>query len=189
MLSFACGHCGHLVFFENTVCLNCSTPLGFVPERMDMAALEGEDAQRLHRCANLALAQCNWMVERAGDLCASCVLTRTRPDDEDTAGLTAFATAEVAKRRVIMQLLDIGLPGVAPGHLAFDLLSSEQEPVATGHAGGVITIDLAESDDARREQRRTEFGEPYRTMLGHLRHELGHYFQPLIVLGDDGWAA
>jgi hypothetical protein len=188
MLSFACGHCGHLVFFENTVCLNCETPLGFVPERMSIVALEGDDSE-LHRCANSQLAHCNWMVDAVDTLCRSCALTRTRPNDADARGLAEFADAEAAKRRVVFQALDLGLPGVDPGQLRFDLLSSEQEPVTTGHADGVITVDLAESDDARRESRRVQFGEPYRTMLGHLRHELGHYFQPLIVTGEDQWAA
>jgi hypothetical protein len=189
MLSFACGRCGHLVFFENTVCLNCSTELGFVPDRLELFALTGEGAEGLYRCANLELATCNWMVTQPGRLCRSCELTRTRPSDRDPAGLAAFASAEAAKRRVIMQLLDLSLPGVAPGRLSFDLLSSEHQRVATGHADGVITIDLAESDDARREARRAQLGEPYRTMLGHMRHELGHYLQPLIVTGDAEWAA
>jgi hypothetical protein len=200
--SFACGHCGHLVFFENTICLNCSTPLGFDPGRLEMIALEGEQARAFDRCANQELAACNWLVSqptpRPGDvsppaahgtLCRSCELTRTRPRDDDIDGLEAFASAEAAKRRAIMQLLELGLPGVAPGQLAFDLLSSRHQSVATGHSNGVITVDLAESDDARREQRRAELGEPYRTMLGHLRHELGHYLQPLLVVGDDAWGA
>jgi hypothetical protein len=189
MRSFACGHCGHLVFFENTVCLNCSTRLGFVPAELELVALEGERAAALQRCVNAELARCNWMVGAPGRLCRSCELTRTRPGDHDADGLVRFASTEGAKRRVIMQLLELGLPGVAAGELAFDLLSSAEEPVATGHAEGLITIDLAESDDARREARRLQFGEPYRTMLGHLRHELGHYFQPLIVTGDEAWAA
>ncbi|HEY3725558.1 MAG TPA: putative zinc-binding metallopeptidase [Solirubrobacteraceae bacterium] len=189
MRSFACGHCGHLVFFENTVCLNCSTPLGFDPEALELIALEGEPAARLHRCANLELAACNWMTQLEGTLCRSCVLTRTRPNDADATGLAEFARAETAKRRAVMQLLELGLPGMQPGRLAFDLLSSEHEPVATGHADGVIAIDLAESDDVRREQRRAQLGEPYRTMLGHFRHELGHYLQPLLVVGDHAWAA
>jgi hypothetical protein len=188
MLSFACGHCGHLVFFENTRCLNCSTPQGFVPERLELVALEGEAAE-LHRCTNQTLAACNWMVPRVDELCRSCELTRTRPNDADPVGLAEFARAEAAKRRVIFQLLDLGLPGVARGELSFDLLSSGQQPVTTGHADGLITIDLAESDDAAREKRRSELDEPYRTMLGHLRHELGHYFQPLIVCGDEEWEA
>jgi hypothetical protein len=189
MLSFACGHCGRLVFFENTVCLNCSTEQGFVPELLQLVALDRPPGSALHRCANTTIAGCNWMVAAPGALCRSCELTRKRPNDEDLPGLAAFADAESAKRRVIMQLLDLRLPGVSPDALRFDLLSSAQEPVTTGHADGVITIDLAESDDARREQRRTELGEPYRTMLGHLRHELGHYFQPLIVSGDESWDA
>jgi hypothetical protein len=186
MLSFACGHCGHLVFFENTRCLNCDTPQGFVPERLELVALEGEHAG-LHRCVNAEIARCNWMVEAVDTLCVSCALTRTRPNDADHDGLAEFADAEAAKRRVVFQLLELELPGVDPAELRFDLLSSGPEPVTTGHADGVITIDLAESDDARREQRRQQLGEPYRTMLGHLRHELGHYFQPLLVTGDEEW--
>jgi hypothetical protein len=189
MLSFACGHCGRLVFFENSLCLHCQTPQGFVPERLELVALEGAAAEQLHRCANFELIGCNWMVATQGRLCRSCELTRTRPGDADVIGMAELADAESAKRRVIMQLLDLGLPGVVPGQLAFDLLSSEAQPVQTGHDNGVITIDLAESDDARREQRRSELGEPYRTVLGHLRHELGHYFQPLLVSGDGDWNA
>ncbi|MGZ4194429.1 MAG: zinc-binding metallopeptidase family protein [Solirubrobacteraceae bacterium] len=189
MLSFACGHCGRLVFFENTVCLSCSTALGFVPERLELVALDRPPGSELHRCANAAVAACNWMVAEPGRLCRSCELTRERPNDADSGGLAAFAETEAAKRRVVVQLLDLRLPGVAPDRLRFNLLSSEHQPVTTGHADGVITIDLAESDDARREERRAELDEPYRTMLGHLRHELGHYFQPLIVTGDDEWEA
>jgi hypothetical protein len=68
--------------------------------------------------------------------------------------------------------------------LAFDLLSSAEEPVVTGHADGVVTIDLAEGDAAHREQMRRDLGEPYRTMLGHLRHESGHYFWTVLVEAD-----
>ncbi|MEO8968074.1 MAG: putative zinc-binding metallopeptidase [Solirubrobacteraceae bacterium] len=189
MRSFACGHCGHLVFFENTQCLSCSTALGFVPDERSVVALEGGRAKSLYRCANAELARCNWMVSVPGRLCRACELTRTRPGDHDLDGLARFAAAEQDKRRVVMQLLELNLPGVTPASLRFDLLSSAQQPVATGHADGLITIDLAESDDARREARRLELGEPYRTMLGHLRHELGHYFQPLIISGDEAWTA
>jgi hypothetical protein len=188
MLSFSCGHCGHLVFFENTRCLHCDTPLGVVPDRLELVALEGPDAT-LHRCANAELARCNWMVDRVDALCRSCELTRTRPADGDTTGLAEFADTEAAKRRVVFQLLELGMPGISPETLHFDLLSSETESVTTGHADGVVTLDLAESDDARREQRRQELGEPYRTMLGHLRHELGHYFQPLLITDNAGWTA
>jgi hypothetical protein len=188
MLSFACGHCGHLVFFENFVCLNCGTAQGFVPERLELVALEGERAG-LHRCVNAQLTNCNWMVPSVDALCRSCELTSTRPNDNDPVGMAQWVGAEAAKRRVIFQLLDLGLPKVDASHLSFKLLSSVEETVTTGHADGVITVDLAESDDAHREQRREQLDEPYRTMLGHLRHELGHYFQPLLIVGDDSWHA
>ena len=113
-------------------------------------------------------------------LCLSCRLTRTRPNDADIAGLAAFAKAEGAKRRVLAVLLDLGLP-VREGELAFDLLSSTWEAVTTGHADGLITIDLAEADEAVRARRRAELGEPYRTMVGHIRHELGHFYEPILV--------
>jgi hypothetical protein len=187
MRSFACGHCGALVFFENTVCLRCSTPLRFDSERLSLEAMQ--EVARWIDCANRGLAGCNWLADREGALCRSCGLTRTRPGNADAAGLEAFVVAERAKRRVLVQLMELGLPGVRHGLLAFDLLSSAERPVTTGHADGVITIDLAESDDARREARRAQLGEPYRTMLGHLRHELGHYMQPLLVVGDESWAA
>jgi hypothetical protein len=185
--AFACGHCGALVFFENTVCLRCSTPLRFDSERLTLLAIE-EGVQRID-CANRDLAGCNWLAEHAGALCRSCALTRTRPSNTDAAGLEALVVAERAKRRVLVQLLELGLPGIRQGSLAFDLLSSAKRRVTTGHADGVITIDLAESDDARREARRAQLGEPYRTMLGHLRHELGHYMQPLLIVGSESWAA
>ncbi len=175
------------MFFENTVCLRCSTPLRFVPERLSLVAMEGD--ARWFDCANRELAGCNWVADAAGALCWSCRLTRTRPRDSDLGGLDAFVVAERAKRRALVQLMELGVPGLQQGSLAFDLLSSDRESVTTGHADGVVTIDLAESDDARREARRAQLGEPYRTMLGHLRHELGHYLQPLLIQGDDAWAA
>jgi hypothetical protein len=182
--AFTCGHCGQLVFFENSLCLRCSTPLGFVPSTLDVVALTEETvaAGALRRCANAPLAECNWMLEAGdpGPLCRSCALTRTRPSDADADGLEAFAKAEGAKRRLVFGLLNLGL-AVDEGGLAFDLLPSRSEPVVTGHDDGLITIDLAESDDARREQRRAELGEPYRTMLGHFRHEVGHYYWQVLI--------
>ena len=187
MRAFACGNCGQLLFFENTVCLRCGSPLGFVESRLDLITLGDPDGagDGLRRCANTVLASCNWMLSQddAKALCGSCRLTRTRPGDGDFQALAAFAQAESAKRRLLFQLLDMALP-VRRDSLRFDLLSSAGGPVATGHEDGLITIDLAESDDVRREQRRAELGEPYRTMLGHFRHEIAHYYWPLLVERD-----
>ncbi len=154
MLSFACGHCGRLVFFENTVCLHCSTELGFVPERMDLVALDRSPGSRLHRCANAELAACNWIVTAPERLCRSCELTRTRPSDADPDGLRAFAAAEARSGGWSFSSSISICRASTPSRLRFDLLSSRYETVVTGHADGVITLDLAESDDARRERRR-----------------------------------
>jgi hypothetical protein len=180
--AFTCGHCGQLLFFENSLCLRCRSPQGFLPSRLDLVLLGVDGHPDLQRCANAGLAECNWVVEDRDSpdgLCRSCRLTRTRPADADAEALEQFALAEAAKRRLIFQLIDLGLPIGAD--LGFDLLSSAGRPVMTGHADGLITLDLAESDDALRERRRLEFGEPYRTLLGHFRHEIGHYYWPILV--------
>jgi hypothetical protein len=190
MRAFTCGHCGQLVFFENSLCLRCATPLGFAPWALELVTRDDghPDSVGLVQCSNAGSAQCNWMLEPTdpGPLCRSCRLTRTRPSDADAEGLEQFAAAEAAKRRLLFQLLDLGL-AFESGGLQFDLLTSRAGPVVTGHNDGVITIDLAESDDARREQRRAELDEPYRTLLGHFRHEVGHFFwPPLVEHADDG---
>jgi hypothetical protein len=189
MRAFACPGCGQLVPFEAVTCLVCGTALGFAPDAGEIVAVAGRAP-----CANAVLAGCNWLLapgEPAGGLCLSCRLTRTRPHDNDLTGGSrigeAFRAAEAAKRRLVFQFLELGLP-VEPHDgergLAFDLLSSAVEPVVTGHADGVVTIDLAEGDDAHRERMRRDLGEPYRTMLGHLRHESGHYFWTVLVEPD-----
>lgn len=181
---FNCPNCGQHLAFENSVCLSCRSALGFSLEDMALLVIapgeESEhagavDSANYQLCANLYLAECNWLVEKGPvrQLCASCRLTRTRPNDTDTKALAAFAAAEKAKRRLIAELRELKLP---TDGLAFDLLSSEFEKVVTGHRNGVITLDLAEGDDVHREQLRVEMDEPYRTLLGHFRHEIGHYY-------------
>ena len=176
MRAFACPNCSQLVFFENTACLNCGTELGFRWPERELGALDGP------RCANLETAACNWVAEAPGELCFSCRLTRTRPADDDAAGLDAFRSAEAAKRRLLFELGELGLP---TDGLAFDLLSSAMGPVTTGHADGLVTLDLAEADDPHRERMRQELGEPYRTLLGHFRHEVGHFYWTVLAPDDE----
>lgn len=145
---------------------------------------------RWHPCANSALSACNWLAEERGGECFSCRLTRTRPNDDDARGLTQFAAAERSKSQLVAELDARGLPIVTraedpDGGLAFDLLSSAHEHVVSGHADGIITINLAESDDGYRERMRNQLDEPYRTMLGHFRHEVGHYFETVLVFNDE----
>jgi hypothetical protein len=192
MRDFICPNCGQHLAFENSVCLNCGSALGFsLQDRALLVIASGDesdhggavDADEYQLCANLHLAECNWLVEKGpvARLCASCALTRTRPNDDDVKALAAFAAAEKAKRRMIVELVELKLPIVGRDEdpqygLAFDLLSSEQDKVFTGHDNGVITLDLAEGDDVHREQLRVAMDEPYRTLLGHFRHEIGHYY-------------
>lgn len=91
---------------------------------------------------------------------------------------------ETAKRRLVASLRALGLPVRSKyddpeGGLAFEFKSDEplgDGHVVTGHANGIIIISVAEADDAERERRRKAVHEPYRTLLGHFRHESGHYY-------------
>ncbi|WP_245475024.1 putative zinc-binding metallopeptidase [Bradyrhizobium sp. Leo121] len=60
-------------------------------------------------------------------------------------------------------------------------MSDEHGPVLTGHESGLITVNLAEADDVQREIRRVSFREPYRTLLGHFRHEIGHFYWNALI--------
>lgn len=184
-----CPECAYPVWLEQLVCERCGTEVMLDPESLTMVRLRRDSAESLRPCANRSHL-CNWTVPAAGghDLCFSCRLTRRSPEPDDAAAQGKLVVTAQAKRRLLVGLADLHLPvvpyWVREGGLAFDLLSSLSEgndKVVIGHASGVITIDLAESLDDRREQLRVQLGEPYRTMLGHFRHEVGHYYQWQLV--------
>lgn len=141
-------------------------------------------------CRNLALSGCTWLARSEGAQCSACDLTRTRPNDADAVGLRQFWDAEGAKRHLVAELDALGFP-VVDKHtdpqdgLAFDLLSSVASSVTIGHADGVVTIDLAETEASHREKLKAQLDEPYRTMLGHFRHESGHYYEWQLVRGEE----
>ncbi len=202
MSSYRCSACGNFLFLESQNCPHCGSRVGFhwptrrfwvLPEHGEPLQIDGRSWTP---CSQWDW-ECNWLVaqDEAAARCFSCRLTRRRPDADDTLALEKLAATSVAKRRLLVQLFELGLP-VTPyyeqeGGLAFDLLSSRSNgrPVTIGHANGVITIDLAESLDAHRERLRVQLGEPYRTMLGHFRHEVGHYYQNLLVTDWDACRA
>ncbi|MGC5170005.1 zinc-binding metallopeptidase family protein [Microbacterium sp. DT81.1] len=194
-----CPHCRHFVYLDMLTCPNCEAELAyhfvtrqFVGVRAGRAMI---DDANWYTCSNRAW-ECNWLVreDAPAGRCFSCRLTRTSPPANDTIALEKLAKTERSKRRLIIQLVDLGLPirpwYFAPGGLGFDLLSSlsSGKRVMIGHANGIVTIDLAETLDDRREALRVKLGEPYRTMLGHLRHEVGHYYQNVLVTDDATWA-
>jgi hypothetical protein len=130
---------------------------------------------------------CNWVVpaDSVEQFCAACRHNRTIPDLTLSQNLVHWRTVEVAKHRLFYTLLKLRLPLVTkiedPEGLAFDFLADGPVPVFTGHDNGLITINLAEADDSERERRRHQMGEPYRTLLGHFRHEIAHYYWTRLV--------
>ena len=168
------------------MCVTCGTAVGYSRKQGTMVAVSSDRPI----CANLNRCGCNWIADPASTagMCFSCTLTRTRPADGDTVGLGQYWVAEAAKRRLIFSLDDLQLPiKVSDGFvgLAFDLLSSGQGKIITGYQNGIITLDLAESNDAHREALRQSMDEPYRTVLGHFRHEIGHYYCEVLALSID----
>ena len=216
--SFSC-RCGRPVFFRNSHCLGCKTPLGYEPlmgELLPLAAVtrapqivpgpsapalwrcagaQPDSAPRYWRCSNLdTAAACNWLMAEndtpagAVPLCRCCRLTRTLPDLSVPEHRLWWGRIELGKRRLVSSLIGLRLPVLSKTEDAlrgwvFDLLNSVpgQPPVVTGHADGVITLDAAEADDACRDQRRHLLGDVNRTLLGHLRHESGHYYWQRLV--------
>lgn len=201
MKSFHCNHCGQLVFFESFACLSCGSVLAYLPDRQLVAALETvTDSSLLYRPAAANSAEyrlcenyrthniCNWAVsiQDSETRCVSCRLTQSNENLLSADNLPALIRLEAAKRRLIHTLLQLHLPLTDPQNSAAGLnfafkADAPGEPALTGHAGGLITINIAEADDAIREKRRTELGEPYRTLLGHFRHESGHYYWDRLV--------
>ncbi|MFM0048171.1 zinc-binding metallopeptidase family protein [Caballeronia grimmiae] len=198
MKTFHCNRCNQLVFFENTHCEKCGARLGFVPELSQISAFEENEDGRwksLHPlaqesfykpCHNYSVENvCNWVIPADSDdtLCCSCQLTSTIPNLTQPNNRLYWYRLENAKRRLLYTLDELGLDVKSrqedPEHgLEFQFLEADAEGkgVMTGHDNGLITLNIAEADDAHREKVRSSLHEPYRTLLGHFRHETGHYF-------------
>lgn len=186
MQRFSCPVCSAELFFDAAVCGSCGTDLVFERDGRRFAP-----AAARHRCRNRSVIGCPWEAPEADALCAACALTRTRPPDGHAEAIEHWAIAERATRHVVVELDRLGLrlrPQAAAGDggLAIDMRWSDDGSVTIGHADGVITLDAGEADDVRRTELREELDEPYRTMLGHLRHEIGHYWWPLLTGADQG---
>lgn len=223
--------CGRPIFFRNSRCLACQTPLGYEPESGLLLPLmpgpqagtwqewqapakagteafdskpkpgeiqPGQEAAPLYRrCLNLSTpARCNWLVPQHDPLklCRACRLNRTIPDLTNPAQPDngyLWGLIELAKRRLVSSLILLQLPVASrisedtERGLMFDFLRSPANGphILTGHDTGLITLNLDEADDAKREAARKAMGEPYRTLLGHFRHEVGHYYWDRLVAG------
>jgi len=191
MKLFECQHCGQPLYFENSSCESCGRRLGYLVPDETVSALEpdGDLWRALARpglsyrlCANTVYDACNWLIaaDEPHTFCLACRHNRTIPDLTIASNLYHWRKIEAAKHRLFYSLLRFHLPFVTaaedPNGLTFDFLSPGMAPVITGHSGGLITLNVAEADDVERERQRREMGEPYRTLLGHFRHEIAHYY-------------
>ena len=208
-----CNSCGQLVYFENTSCTRCGCILGFVAEKLEMESfkstdegllqlVDGDGESPLYKyCSNgINYNVCNWVVHATdtNDLCIACRLNRTIPDLSVPTNRDLWAKVETEKRRLIYSLLVLNLPltpeSIDAPKLAFDFLADgsptheETQHVITGHADGLITLNINEADSSTREKMREQMAESYRTLLGHFRHESGHYYWDLLVR-NTAWLA
>ncbi len=192
--------CGNEVFFENTSCGVCNRLLGFDPDTRKIhtlilrtaQALESEVNGRIYRfCLNFTNhGVCNWLIAHSdpNPYCKGCRLNRTIPNLYIEINLRRWREIEKAKKRLLYTLYSLGLPVVDKSQdpetgLMFDFIETNrtdlynmEDSVATGHLNGVITINVLEADQLYRETIRQQMREPYRTILGHFRHEIGHYY-------------
>jgi hypothetical protein len=201
MKLFRCQSCGQVLYFENTVCERCSHRLGYLPNLATLSALQPLDAlwqtlaqprRTVRFCENATHEACNWLVGDDIDsaFCLACQHNRTIPDLSIEDNAFRWRKLELAKHWLFYTLLRLGLKPKSrfedpDGGLAFDFLADSPSPtgpkVLTGHDNGLITIAIEEADDAERERRRSLMHEPYRSLLGHFRHEVGHYFWDVLI--------
>ena len=208
MKTYTCA-CGELLYFENFSCVNCKREVGFLPDLVCLSSLEKPGDQGLYpanaeeakgklykKCQNYTQqGVCNWMIpaENPEAFCTSCRLDMVIPDLANAENVKLWAAMEMAKRRLVYSALRLKLPLAnrieePQSGLGFRFMADMLNPdgsvaskVITEHNEGLITVNLSEADDAVREKMRTSMKEPYRTLLGHFRHESGHYYWDRLV--------
>jgi hypothetical protein len=197
MRTFTCA-CGARIFFDNWGCVNCGRQLGFLAAPGLHSALEQRDelyeglatGLLYRKCLNYEVqGVCNWMVPawEETSLCQACRLNRVIPDLSVPENRKHWSEVERAKRRLVYSLNRLQLPVLSKWDdpergLAFDIRQERPgERVLTGHADGLVTLNLLEANAIEREKMRIEMNERYRTLLGHFRHEVGHYYWDMLI--------
>ncbi len=206
MKLFNCQKCGQILMFENTLCEQCHSPLGFIANQMVLSALipkgdcflsmsdEFKSQKHWRYCENKQHNACNWLVDDDSDetFCEACELNRHIPNLGKIEELQAWQKLEFAKHRLVYSLLKLNLPLISKQDepetgLSFDFISEnnvvpEGAQSMTGHAFGQVTINAVEANSSDREQIREDLQESYRTLIGHFRHEVGHYYWDQLIL-------
>ncbi len=200
MKLYTCNNCNNLLYFENSICLKCNHSVGFLPERFSFTALKNtpggyesiSSKNRFYRyCSNAVQGTCNWLipVENTNMFCTACQLNRTIPALINFDNQEKWKRIEIAKHRLVYSLLRLGLP-IKPKSqedqvdgIAFDFMgdTSSIERIMTGHDNGVITLNIEEANEVISITHRLNLGEKYRTLLGHFRHEIGHYYWDVLI--------
>lgn len=201
MKLFQCGNCNSIVLFENDSCGSCGSKLGFLDKEMSLVALDAKLNQwaLFHQnnavftyCDNHKHGVCNWLVEvGTSHLCTACELNDIIPNLNRDQNKEKWKKLEVGKHRLIFQMLQLRLPIQSKliykdVGLCFNFLSKkdavgENKKLMTGHANGVITILLSEADSVLLEKMKKNMDERYRTLIGHFRHEVGHYYWERLI--------
>jgi hypothetical protein len=199
MIRFSCPSCRSEVWFHNLACLHCGSHLGYHPQRgFEVVNDQGQGPSGAHTCANRQEIQCNWLcpsdntADSATPYCASCRHTTVIPDLSVNGNRQRWVDLEQAKRSLFRLLIALRLPlwGEAPVapefHLKGDLIPPPGylpagPPVLTGHTHGVITVNIEEADPVTRAARRQQMDEPFRTLTGHFRHEIGHFYWDCLI--------
>ncbi len=171
MKRFSCPRCGAELRFDSLQCGSCGADVSYEP----LADVIGDLTERCDQ--RDTTERCNWRPAESQPRCASCAL------DIDHAPDWRRQPFQLAKRRMLRQLRQRGIVVAARGPaLRFDLrASTSNQAVSTGHQGGLITLDTVEADPSERERLRVELGERYRTPLGHVRHEIGHWWWAVAI--------
>ncbi|MFA6699927.1 MAG: putative zinc-binding metallopeptidase [Thiomicrospira sp.] len=205
MKRFYCD-CGQEVYFDNTHCEHCGRDLGFDPQTLSLRCGKREkgrfysqDAQGetlvFKVCSNHSEPlQCNWLlsIDDTHHQCISCRTTQTIPDLSRKKNPLRWKKLEQAKRRLFYTLLSLNLDvrgrEAHQTGLAFQFLEDQRsnpnvniEHVLTGHYNGLITLNAAEADEGFLHTMKEAMNEPYRTVLGHFRHEVGHYYWMMLL--------
>ncbi|OJU90605.1 putative zinc-binding metallopeptidase [Shinella sp. NM-101] len=203
MKLFTCSICGQTIHFDNRLCVRCGAALGFLAGDVTLHALapDGEggwkiapDGQACRFCENAAHDVCNWIVPAGSPhaFCEACRHNRIVPTT-DPKGLERWRRIGAAQRHLFYSILRWKLPRPTrdedpEGGLVFDFLADELDAggnviaaAMTGHEDGLISLRAAEADDEVRESVRVAMGEPYRSLLGHFRHETGHFYWKQLV--------
>jgi hypothetical protein len=211
MKLFKCTCCGQLLYFENSICENCKHSLGFIAEDLNLFTLDGGDngnyslygngksllgrifgdkKPQFKYCKNHEFNVCNWLIaaDSSNGYCRACELNHIVPNLANPEHVRQWGLIEVAKHRLIYSLLQMKLPLVSKFQdiskgLSLNFLTEEDavQKVMTGHENGLITLNVSEADDDKRELSRKQMNEPYRTLLGHFRHEIGHYYWDRLI--------